>query len=1165
MEKSPTPTCPKNKLDKQPPPYSNLTSSMLPKTIPIQPTLLTLLCLLIPLKNAPATIVDSLQHQHIAYLLQSSPARILRYDLATKQWLAAIQLPNGYGTPSKFNVDSDNYYIVYGGSVYRFTNNNLTHTLVYSAQQQIKDVIIAQHTLYIYYENTNDKGVFVVLNKSNLNVIQTYNADHPYTGFSKYSPTLNKFFALISHNSYQKAICSINLDASGNITSIIHDPHDGKFPIGTKTWLSPSQSYIIQDGSVAYNTSNLNYVSGLGAAILDAAFSSDGHLIVRTPDNRLVRLNQSFLPVGGLFLNQTPTAFFAHNQEVILFYSSPSSPPFGISTQFIPFASIVPPPFSQPSISTSGIKHPSFLDNYGILYLVDSQQQAIHRWSTNSQQYLQPIPLNGHPMQVTYSPSLHCIYLILSFSLGSVYKIDLNNPNPTPFPFINFYFYIQALIPVGTHLVVVPEMYPLNAKKVVFNSSGSLVSTSTNDHSYPYTWCPINKRLYTRVAAPYYQIYSEKINIDTDGSITDTIYSTSLNWYSSSLSSPFLRIAPDGSLLVDNFGHMLNPTTLNLLPTVLPFPIVDVAWLGNDIYTLRFSDNNQSLFQKFVGQNYSFGPTKVYPGTPCKLFSLANNKLLGISFINGSTTFYVLDSDFNILPPPNLQAPQNLNATISANQTQLQWHDISGETEYIIQRKIGPNGTWSQIGTNTINNTTFSDSNVTLGFTYHYRVIAKNGNLLSPPSNEVAVTYGLPSPPQNLTATPSTSQITLNWTPPPGIFMQHIFRSLTPNGPWDFVQTVNPTATTYTHTGLAPLTTYYYHVVAQNGFGTSLPSNTASATTPNGPPPSPEFITTPYIGYNWLHIQWTPVPTATSYTLERSYSHNGPWTHVITTSATSHLDMPISSSVNYIYRLTAHNSLGSSPPVTTNIYTPFPTGPHNASLQAFIESPHQIKLHWKIVSAATLYEIQRKTNNSTLWTTLATFNNPTTTQYTDTTVQPNNTYTYRIIASNPYGSVESNEVTLTPTQVTCIHTDTFDPDASSTLWQTITGGSAINGGNGFHQGKALWFGAAGERSAQTIPIYLHQLGYLKFKFRAGHEILNGQTHWDNADAAKSVILEYSTDNGTTWHHITTLPISFPHHHQMTDNRVARPPPPHPPPPAQPRRPNTPPPPPTPGQ
>src|SRR5574340_1378031 len=73
-------------------------------------------------------------------------------------------------------------------------------------------------------------------------------------------------------------------------------------------------------------------------------------------------------------------------------------------------------------------------------------------------------------------------------------------------------------------------------------------------------------------------------------------------------------------------------------------------------------------------------------------------------------------------------APSGLAVTpLSATQIRLDWTDNStDETSFFIERKIGPDGTYSSIGTVSANVTTYTNSSLTQETTYYYRVRAYN-------------------------------------------------------------------------------------------------------------------------------------------------------------------------------------------------------------------------------------------------------------------------------------------------------------------------------------------------------------------------------------------------------------------------------------------------------
>ena len=203
------------------------------------------------------------------------------------------------------------------------------------------------------------------------------------------------------------------------------------------------------------------------------------------------------------------------------------------------------------------------------------------------------------------------------------------------------------------------------------------------------------------------------------------------------------------------------------------------------------------------------------------------------------------------------QPPTGLTATVaSSSEIDLSWtapSDNGGAaiTGYMIERSQDSGSTWSTLSSNTGSaSTTYSDTGLTPSTSYAYRVSAINSAGTSSPSDVASATTGVslsaPQPPTGLTASAvSSSKINLSWTAPgndggSAIIGYKIERSIM-GGSWSvIVSNTGSTSTTYSNTGLLPLLTYNYRVSAINSVGTSLPSNTASATTHLvGPVPIP--------------------------------------------------------------------------------------------------------------------------------------------------------------------------------------------------------------------------------------------------------------------------------------------------------------------------------------
>ena len=130
------------------------------------------------------------------------------------------------------------------------------------------------------------------------------------------------------------------------------------------------------------------------------------------------------------------------------------------------------------------------------------------------------------------------------------------------------------------------------------------------------------------------------------------------------------------------------------------------------------------------------------------------------------------------------------------------------------------------------------------GTPYYFRVTAVNRVGEGPAAEVKAVPVTVPGAPAGLTATPGNAQVTLSWAAPASdggspVSGYIVYQGTSPGG-----ETGAPvsgslvTATSYTVTGLANGTTYYFRVIAVNAVGQSPPSGEASAipvTVPGAP------------------------------------------------------------------------------------------------------------------------------------------------------------------------------------------------------------------------------------------------------------------------------------------------------------------------------------------
>jgi fibronectin type 3 domain-containing protein len=386
-------------------------------------------------------------------------------------------------------------------------------------------------------------------------------------------------------------------------------------------------------------------------------------------------------------------------------------------------------------------------------------------------------------------------------------------------------------------------------------------------------------------------------------------------------------------------------------------------------------------------------------------------------------------------------APTNVAATVvSSSRVDVSWTGSSGATGYRVERS--PNGStgWTAVGTTASGQTSLSDTTVSAGNSYFYRVIATNGGGDSPPSVTVSVTLA-PDAPAGLTASaPSQTEVDLSWTASTGAAGYRVERSPDGSTGWSGVGT--STGTSFADINLTPATTYYYRVFANNSAGDSASSTVVSATTKPVPPAAPTNVAATVVSSSRVDVSWTGSSGATGYRVERSPDGSTGWTAVGTTASgqTSLSDTTVSAGSTYFYRVFATNGGGDSPPSVTVSATPAPTAPTGVTATAMSQS--EIDLSWTASAGASGYRVERSPDGSTGWTAVGT---PTGTSFADINLAAATTYYYRVFASNAGGdSAPSTVVSATTpsglaTPPTALHSGAVTASRVDLAWTDSAG------------------------------------------------------------------------------------------------------------------------------
>jgi fibronectin type 3 domain-containing protein len=385
---------------------------------------------------------------------------------------------------------------------------------------------------------------------------------------------------------------------------------------------------------------------------------------------------------------------------------------------------------------------------------------------------------------------------------------------------------------------------------------------------------------------------------------------------------------------------------------------------------------------------------------------------------NGTSSFSNEDSATPTLLSEPPAAPRNLDATPGDATVKLRWSASTAAVSYNVYRGTASNGQATVPVAVNLKVTEFTNTGLTNGTKYFYKVKAVNPAGLSPFSNEDSATPvgTAPAAPSELDATPGNAQVSLTWKASAKASSYNLYRGTTAGGQSATPVKTNITSTSAIDAGLTNGTKYFYKVKAVNQWGISGNSNEDSAT-PVAPlplPGAPSGLTAaPADGT--IRLSWTAATGAASYNVYRGTTANGQAAMPLATgiTGTSFNNSGLTNGTAYFYKVSAVNATGVGPRSNEATATPRPPLTAPTGLTA-TPGNSQVTLAWTAVTNATSYNVYRGTASGGQ-SAIAVATGVTGTNYVNPGLTNGVKYFFKVAAVNSGSSGPlSNEASATP-------------------------------------------------------------------------------------------------------------------------------------------------------
>lgn len=675
------------------------------------------------------------EHEGIGYFLDQSDAGFDRYDIVEQRWMAPIDLVGISAAPTVSHVDDDGFYIAYGKSVYRYDLDGTNETHVINAEYNVESLHTDGDILFINH-STGLYARFISVSKATNTVIDTLESYVHSNHGSDIDTMSNRIFGRTTGVSPSDIVYTSYSDA-GEFLSHNDSTYHGDYPGGSRVWVFDSGSKVVDSSGVIYSTA-LNYLGSFNSTVTDIDFVG-GQVPIVLSGSEVTAYSQGLLPTGSTTVAGSPSDLFVNDENALLFSQQGSS----WSVTVVPLSDLSAPEPGN-AVDPQGL---SFTPDKveiaadGSVLLFSTQHQSVFRFDPVAQTWLDTIPLVGAPLYMAYSAVNDKIYL--AYDSGLIRQVDLTAEDYPITPFATLPARPYGIATAG-EFVFSSDASGAWESHYTFAPDGTMISAvDWNYGARQYTWSEANRKMYFfRDGTSPNDILWEEIG--GNGAIGQKQDSP---LHSSAGFTYPIRVSPDGSIAILGSGVIHDANTLARLTPSLGVSVTDVAWLGDQAYTVR---NVAGISQLQAWANSTWGQTDIAQtmGTANSLVATDDGNLLAITIdSSGVPQLQIYDAQLDIVPRPAPVAVAGADVNIDIGNAAA----LNGSASYDLDN--GPNAltyTWKLVeGPDTglfdspnSETTTFS---ATVEGEYLVRLTVSDGEYSA--SDTVLVTYRLNLPP----------------------------------------------------------------------------------------------------------------------------------------------------------------------------------------------------------------------------------------------------------------------------------------------------------------------------------------------------------------------------------------------------------------------------------